>query len=76
MERCSAKQRVTNETKIDVAISLDGGNVDRLLSKTCTSKVNKATEHASQITGSQSIQVDTGIGFLDHASSPNNKKKK
>ncbi|BFZ63422.1 imidazoleglycerol-phosphate dehydratase [Saitoella coloradoensis] len=51
--------RDTNETKIKVALSLDGGNLPSF-----DGAAN--TEHATQVTGAQSISVNTGIGFLDH----------
>lgn len=58
--RAAAIDRVTNETKIKVAISLDGGNVEL----PGVSSPESAGE--SQNTGGQQIQVNTGIGFLDH----------
>ena len=63
--RWAAFARDTNETKIQVAINLDGGafppETDPRL------QVDSATEgHASQSTKSQTIKINTGIGFLDH----------
>ncbi|WBW71844.1 imidazoleglycerol-phosphate dehydratase His5 [Schizosaccharomyces osmophilus] len=55
-------QRDTNETKICVAIALDKAPLPKesdFLDEVITSK------HANQ-KGEQTIQVDTGIGFLDH----------
>ncbi|KYK61498.1 imidazoleglycerol-phosphate dehydratase [Drechmeria coniospora] len=61
--RSAALARDTNETKIQLAINLDGGafpaDTDREL-------LQGSMAHASQSTGSQTISVDTGIGFLDH----------
>lgn len=61
--RWAAMARDTNETKIQLAINLDGGafppDTDaRLLSEDAA--------HASQNSKSQTIAVNTGIGFLDH----------
>ncbi|KAL8834759.1 MAG: hypothetical protein Q9170_003608 [Blastenia crenularia] len=66
--------RNTNETKIQVSLSLDGGPLDLLPSDNETfvndgpqAPENQNTKtHASQITLSQQIWIWTGIGFLDH----------
>lgn len=63
-QRWAALARDTNETKIQLAINLDGGafppDTDTgLLERT-------ADSHASQASKSQTISVNTGIGFLDH----------
>lgn len=58
--RAATIDRITNETKIKVAISLDGGKVD-LPGAPSTESAGE-----SQNTGGQEIQVNTGIGFLDH----------
>ncbi|KAL2119468.1 hypothetical protein VTJ04DRAFT_6429 [Mycothermus thermophilus] len=60
--RWAAFARDTNETKIQIAINLDGGafppDTDpRLLEAT--------TDHASE-SGARTIHINTGIGFLDH----------
>lgn len=60
--RSSVLKRDTNETKILLAINLDGGALPALEDV----KANGETEHASQSSKSQQIAVDTGIGFLDH----------
>lgn len=61
--RWAAIARDTNETKIQLALNLDGGDfppdTDSRL------KVNGGG-HASQSSKSQMISVNTGIGFLDH----------
>ncbi|KAL8692958.1 MAG: hypothetical protein Q9218_002107 [Villophora microphyllina] len=71
--------RNTNETKIQLSLSLDGGALD-LLPPTAEfenhesenespegpPEVQTTKTHASQITTSQHIWIWTGIGFLDH----------
>ena len=59
--RAATINRITNETKIQIAISLDGGPVS-LDSNAATS----SDEAQSQNTGGQTISVNTGVGFLDH----------
>lgn len=54
--RTAKISRKTNETKIEVHLSLDGGELEGSVD----------SEHASQSTGGQNISVNTGIGFLDH----------
>jgi imidazoleglycerol-phosphate dehydratase len=54
--------RDTNETKIKLDLSLDGGALDNESS----SQNGEAKAHAAQNTKSQVIDVDSGIGFLDH----------
>jgi imidazoleglycerol-phosphate dehydratase len=61
--RSAALSRDTNETKIVLAINLDGGafpdNTD--------SKLTKGEDgHATQVSKSQVISINSGIGFLDH----------
>ncbi|ODV87371.1 hypothetical protein CANARDRAFT_194656 [[Candida] arabinofermentans NRRL YB-2248] len=60
--RFAQLKRDTNETKIQIVLNLDGGNI------TCEeSLLNKSYEsHASQSTSAQVISINTGIGFLDH----------
>ncbi|AQZ12069.1 HIS3 (YOR202W) [Zygosaccharomyces parabailii] len=58
-------QRITNETKIQIAISLNGGHIElpeSILDKNPTQENNIAT----QATTSQVIDIHTGVGFLDH----------
>lgn len=61
--RSAALARDTNETKIQLAINLDGGafpaNTDSRL-------LNGADGHATQASKSQTIAINSGIGFLDH----------
>lgn len=61
--RSAALSRDTNETSIQIALSIDGGELPqdadpRLLETT--------SAHASQTSKSQVISINTGIGFLDH----------
>ncbi|OAA47147.1 imidazoleglycerol-phosphate dehydratase [Metarhizium rileyi] len=61
--RSAALARDTNETKIQLAINLDGGEFP----PDTDARLLKATSgHASQSSKSQIISVHTGIGFLDH----------
>ena len=62
--RSATINRDTNETKIQLALNLDGGALPSLESLTTNGDNEK--EHASQSSKSQQISVDTGIGFLDH----------
>ena len=74
--RTAFVNRITNETKIQVSLSLDGGPLELLPNgeEFSPEKVNPivpipeqtAQHHASQITMSQHIWIWTGIGFLDH----------
>ncbi|KKF95488.1 Arginine biosynthesis bifunctional protein ArgJ beta chain [Ceratocystis platani] len=62
--RWAALARDTNETSIQLALNLDGGDFPpdtdpRLLSASKES-------HAAQSSKSQTISINTGIGFLDH----------
>jgi imidazoleglycerol-phosphate dehydratase len=61
--RSAALARDTNETKIALAINLDGGafpeNTDARL-------LEGDDGHATQVSRSQTISVNSGIGFLDH----------
>lgn len=63
MTRSATISRVTNETKVQIALSLDGGAIS--LSELIF-KDRPKVDHAAQATSSQVIAVDTGIGFLDH----------
>lgn len=63
MRRTATIKRTTNETKIQISISLDGGQVS--LDESFFN-AGKEDEHAAQTTSSQVIHVQTGIGFLDH----------
>lgn len=73
--------RITNETKIQVSLSLDGGSLPAYEdSQHFSSSIPTAqkqshpdvlvplpiSRHATQITSTQQIAISTGIGFLDH----------
>ncbi|CZR38821.1 putative imidazoleglycerol-phosphate dehydratase [Fusarium proliferatum ET1] len=61
--RWAALARDTNETKIQLALNLDGGDFPP---DTDSRLLNEGDSHASQASKSQKIAVNTGIGFLDH----------
>ena len=61
--RAAALARDTNETKIQLALNLDGGDFP---ADTDARLLQSQDAHASQSTKSQKIAVNTGIGFLDH----------
>jgi imidazoleglycerol-phosphate dehydratase len=61
--RWAAMARDTNETKIQLALNLDGGEFPP---DTDARLLQGKDGHASQSSKSQSIAVNTGIGFLDH----------
>ncbi|KAI9746361.1 MAG: imidazoleglycerol-phosphate dehydratase [Claussenomyces sp. TS43310] len=61
--RSAALNRDTNETKIILALNLDGG----AFPDTTDSRLTSGGEgHASQASLSQTIRIESGIGFLDH----------
>lgn len=61
--RSAQISRDTNETKIQMAINLDGGEFP----EDTDERLLKAQEgHASQVSKSQHIAINSGIGFLDH----------
>ena len=76
MPRTHALNRDTNETKVQVSVNLDGGELEPYEPSAFWDAIDKAAlngegekiekEHAAQTSKSQTIQVDTGIGFLDH----------
>lgn len=61
--RSAAIARDTNETKIVLAINLDGGEFP---ADTDAKLMNGGDGHASQASKSQTIAINSGIGFLDH----------
>lgn len=61
--RSATINRDTNETKIQLSLNLDGGALEDA-SDASTNGEKKS--HAAQISKSQTIDIDTGIGFLDH----------
>ncbi|KAJ6109836.1 imidazoleglycerol-phosphate dehydratase [Penicillium sp. IBT 16267x] len=79
--RIAVVSRVTNETKIQVSISLDGGVLPPYEPSTHFAAPTdpkeaeaakkgivpeKGSSHATQFTPTQQITITTGIGFLDH----------
>ncbi|KAH6686332.1 imidazoleglycerol-phosphate dehydratase [Plectosphaerella plurivora] len=62
--RWAAIARDTNETKIQMAINLDGGDFPADTDERLTKALSEG--HASQASKSQTISINTGIGFLDH----------
>ncbi|KAF3926022.1 Histidinol-phosphatase [Dactylellina cionopaga] len=70
--RYAALSRDTNETKIKIKLSLDGGSLPDDSASTDTSNLEVqngeqvSTGHASQVSGSNVQSISTGIGFLDH----------
>lgn len=80
-QRTATISRVTNETKIQVSLSLDGGvlppyDASEHFAAPEDPKEAEAAKHgivppkdaghATQFTATQQITVSTGIGFLDH----------
>ncbi|CAG8962055.1 hypothetical protein HYFRA_00005097 [Hymenoscyphus fraxineus] len=61
--RSAALARDTNETKILLAINLDGGAFPN---DTDPKLLSGSEGHASQASKSQTISINSGIGFLDH----------
>ncbi|KAF2158203.1 hypothetical protein K461DRAFT_264982 [Myriangium duriaei CBS 260.36] len=66
--RSTTLSRITNETKIVLTLNVDGGALSPLPSITGQSPSKEEAEksHAAQSSASQTISIDTGIGFLDH----------
>lgn len=73
--------RITNETKIQVSLSLDGGALppyeesehfpapespEEAAAAKSGIVPDKDAPHATQFTATQQITINTGIGFLDH----------
>ena len=64
--RSAALARDTNETKIVLAINLDGGEFPADTDSKLLKEVNGISSHAAQVSKSQTISINSGIGFLDH----------
>ncbi|OCL06500.1 IGPD-domain-containing protein [Glonium stellatum] len=62
--RSATLNRDTNETKIQLSLNLDGGALEK--PKESVAANGDPKSHAAQISKSQTIEVDSGIGFLDH----------
>lgn len=72
-QRKATLNRDTNETKIQISLNLDGGELDAYPQSDFWDKIDaqkskdeQEKDHAAQQSKSQHIAVDTGIGFLDH----------
>jgi hypothetical protein len=64
--RSAALSRDTNETKIQLAINLDGGEFPSDTDSRLVNGVKGGEGHATQASKSQTIAINSGIGFLDH----------
>ena len=62
--RSATITRDTNETKIALSINLDGGALEQLPGMATNG--DSEPNHAAQASKSQTIDINTGIGFLDH----------
>lgn len=56
--------RNTKETQIEVVLDIDGGEIS--VPGTVNEHGERKNKHAFQASKSQYIDIDTGIGFLDH----------
>lgn len=72
-QRKATLNRDTNETKIQISLNIDGGELDAYPQSDFWDKIDaqkskdeQEKDHAAQQSKSQQIAVDTGIGFLDH----------
>lgn len=79
--RTASISRITNETKIQVSLSLDGGallpfeasdhfpvpeSAEDIAAAAKGVIPDKNAPHSTQFTSTQQITINTGIGFLDH----------
>jgi len=60
--RTATIKRDTNETKVHLILSIDGGPLEGVPAE----QNGESRSHAKQISKSQHIDIDSGIGFLDH----------
>jgi imidazoleglycerol-phosphate dehydratase len=65
-ERTATINRDTNETKVQLTLNLDGGPLESSEEKNGEKNGDSSTAHAAQVSKSQTIDIDSGIGFLDH----------
>ncbi|OCK83986.1 imidazoleglycerol-phosphate dehydratase-like protein [Lepidopterella palustris CBS 459.81] len=63
--RSATLNRDTNETKIQLSLNLDGGSLEEAKESSAPSN-GESKSHAAQTSKSQTIDIDSGIGFLDH----------
>ncbi|KAF2434924.1 IGPD-domain-containing protein [Tothia fuscella] len=66
MARFATIHRDTNETKVQLSLSLDGGSLDQDPKNGGSKDGEDGKAHAAQVSKSQTIDIDSGIGFLDH----------
>ena len=66
--RTAYTTRQTKETTISLALSLDGGLLNDLIpaDSPLHRTLTPSAHHAAQYNSTQTIYIDTGIGFLDH----------
>ncbi|KAI9772931.1 MAG: imidazoleglycerol-phosphate dehydratase [Geoglossum simile] len=62
--RTAVVARKTNETTVHVLLNLDGGALPQ--GESGFGAGEGGARHATQVSSSQAIAVDSGIGFLDH----------
>ena len=68
-QRTALVNRITNETKIQILICIDGGHIElknSILAKEGCREPSNGKDIAAQNTSSQVINIQTGVGFLDH----------
>jgi imidazoleglycerol phosphate dehydratase HisB len=61
--RTATINRDTKETQVQIKLCIDGGQLEDIPTVEWSERTNK---HAFQESPSQYIDIDTGIGFLDH----------
>jgi len=65
--RSAIVKRDTKETQIHVILCIDGGQLDNLpVEAQNVSWEDRKNKHSFQDSKTQYVDVDTGIGFLDH----------
>jgi imidazoleglycerol-phosphate dehydratase len=68
--RTTSLSRITNETQVQVSLSLDGGALlpyeESAHFPAGPIIADYDVTHATQFTASQQITINTGVGFLDH----------
>lgn len=62
--RAASIARDTKETKIVVILDVDGGELDLPAAAKVTGE--RKNKHAFQSSKTQYVDIDTGVGFLDH----------
>ncbi|KAH0566406.1 hypothetical protein GP486_000189 [Trichoglossum hirsutum] len=64
--RTAVVSRITNETTVHILLNLDGGVLPEGKDAIDSLQASERCHHAAQTSKSQTITVDSGIGFLDH----------